>query len=104
MAEWIKSIAPYLYTYRAKFFAACSATFQMFYKAGLIAFVIGLCFGILLVITKKGGIRQNAVIYQVTNLVINVFRSIPFIILLIFLIPLTRAVVGTAIRRLIFPW
>ena len=40
MAEWIKNIAPYLYTYRAKFFAACSATFQMFYKAGLIAFAI----------------------------------------------------------------
>ncbi len=54
MAEWIKNIAPYLYTYRAKFFAACSATFQMFYKAGLIAFAIGLFFGVLLVVTKKG--------------------------------------------------
>ena len=49
-------------------------------------------------VTKKGGIRQNVFLYQVTNLIINVFRSIPFIILLIFLIPLTRAVVGTAIN------
>ena len=70
----------------------------MFYKAGLIAFAIGLLFGIVLVITKKDGIRQNLFIYQSTNLIINVFRSIPFIILLIFLIPLTRAVVGTAIN------
>ena len=50
------------------------------------------------VITKKDGIRQNLFIYQSTNLIINIFRSIPFIILLIFLIPLTRAVVGTAIN------
>ena len=98
MEAWIRSVAPYLYTYRAKFFTACSATFEMFWKAGGIAFMIGLCFGIILVITKKGGIRQNLIIYQITNLVINVFRSIPFIILLIFLIPLTRKVVGTAIN------
>ena len=98
MAEWIKQIAPSLYTYRAKFFTSCQATFEMFYKAGLIAFVIGLVFGVILVITKKDGIRQNLIIYQTANLIINVFRSIPFIILLIFLIPLTRAVVGTAIN------
>ena len=88
MQAWIKEIAPNLYTYRAKFFTACSATVEMFWKAGLIAFVIGLLFGILLVITRKGGIRQNP---------LNIFRSIPFIILLIFLIPLTRSLVGTAI-------
>ena len=64
MEAWIKNIAPYLYTYRAKFFSACSATFEMFYKAGLIAFAIGLFFGILLVITKKDGIRQNLFVYQ----------------------------------------
>ena len=82
MQAWIKEIAPNLYTYRAKFFTACSATVEMFWKAGLIAFVIGLLFGILLVITRKGGIRQNPLVYQATNLVINIFRSIPFIILL----------------------
>ncbi len=98
MEEWIRQIAPSLYTYRAKFFTSCRATFEMFYKAGLIAFAIGLLFGIILVITKKGGIRQNLLVYQTANLIINVFRSIPFIILLIFLIPLTRAVVGTAIN------
>ena len=91
MEEWIKQIAPSLYTYRAKFFTSCHATFEMFYKAGLIAFAIGLLFGIVLVITKKGGIRQNLLVYQTANLIINVFRSIPFI-------PLTRAVVGTAIN------
>ena len=51
----------------------------MFAKAGIIAFVVGLFFGVLLVITRKGGVRQNLVVYQIVNIVINVFRSIPFI-------------------------
>ena len=93
----IERIAPNLYAYRDRFFTSFAATFEMFGKAGLIAFVVGLFFGVLLVITRKGGVRQNLVVYQIVNIVINVFRSIPFIILLIFLIPLTRAVVGSAI-------
>ena len=97
MEEFIKQIAPNLYAYRTRFFTSCQATGEMFLKAGIIAFLIGMLFGVLLVITKKGGIWENPVVYQITNLVVNVFRSIPFLILLIFLIPLTRAVVGTAI-------
>ena len=94
--QLIEQIAPNLYAYRDRFFTSFAATFEMFAKAGIIAFVVGLFFGVLLVITRKGGVRQNLVVYQIVNIVINVFRSIPFIILLIFLIPLTRAVVGTA--------
>ena len=97
MTEFIKQIAPNLYAYRDRFFTSCEATFEMFVKAGLISFVVGLLFGVLLVITRKGGISENPIVYQITNLITNVFRAIPFIILLIFLIPLTRAVVGTAI-------
>ncbi|MDO5143183.1 MAG: methionine ABC transporter permease [bacterium] len=98
MEALIKEWAPSLYTYRDKFFKSCNATVEMFWKAGLIAFVIGLILGILLVVTKKDGICRNPFVYQLVNLLVNVFRSIPFIILLIFLIPLTRAVVGTAIN------
>ena len=93
----IERIAPNLYAYRDRVFTSFAATFEMFGKAGLIAFVVGLFFGVLLVVTRKGGVRENLLVYQVVNIVINVFRSIPFIILLIFLIPLTRAVVGSAI-------
>ena len=98
IAEVLKDIAPNLYKYRDNFGKSGEATVEMFWKAGLIAFAIGLMMGVLLVVTKKGGIRQNLLVYQITNTVVNVFRSIPFIILLIFLIPLTRAVVGTAIK------
>ena len=87
----IERIAPNLYAYRDRFFTSFAATFEMFGKAGLIAFVVGLFFGVLLVVTRKGGVRENLLVYQVVNIVINVFRSIPFIILLI------CAVVGSAI-------
>lgn len=95
--EWLEKIAPNLYTYFDRFLTSCSATAEMFFKAGLIAFVIGLALGVVLVTTRKGGVAQNLIVYQVTNFVVNVFRSIPFLILLIFLIPLTRKLVGTAI-------
>lgn len=95
--EWIKEIAPNLYKYWGKFMTSLSATGEMFVKAGIISLIVGLILGVLLVVTRKGGIAQNLIAYQITNLVVNVFRSIPFIILLIFLIPLTRLVTGTAI-------
>ena len=93
----LRAIVPYVYTYREKFFSSLDATWQMFWQAGLIALVIGLVLGILLVVCRKGGIAENKILYTITNLLVNVLRSIPFIILLIFLIPLTRQVVGTAI-------
>ncbi len=93
----IERYTPNLYNYFDRFLTSCSATFEMFCKAGAIAFVIGLVLGVLLVVTRKGGIARNPILYQLTNALVNVLRSIPFIILLIFLIPLTRKVVGTAI-------
>ena len=98
IAEILQNIAPDLYKYRDNFGKSGEATVEMFWKAGLIIFLIGLLLGVLLVVTKKDGIRPNVILYQITNIFVNVFRSIPFIILLIFLIPLTRAVVGTAIK------
>ena len=97
MEAWIRQIAPNLYAYRDRFFTSCEATAEMFLKAGLISFVIGMFFGVIMVITKKGGIWEKSLLYQIANLMINVLRSIPFIILLIFLIPVTRTLVGTAI-------
>ena len=93
----IERIAPNLYAYRDRFFTSFAATFEMFGKAGLIAFVVGLFFGVLLVITRKGGVRENIIVYQIANILINVFRSIPFIILIVFMIPFTRAIVGTSL-------
>lgn len=97
MTELIKQIAPNLYIYWDRFVVSCQATAEMFVKSGGIVFILGLFFGILLVITREDGIRKNRLVYQTVNLMINLFRSIPFIILLIFLIPVTRTLMGTAI-------
>ncbi|MGZ9819501.1 methionine ABC transporter permease [Peribacillus simplex] len=59
--------------------------------------LIGLPLGILLVITRKGHILENKRIFNVLNPVINILRSVPFIILLVALIPFTRMIVGSAI-------
>ncbi|CAH0220361.1 Methionine import system permease protein MetP [Peribacillus simplex] len=59
--------------------------------------LIGLPLGILLVITRKGHILENKWIFNVLNPVINILRSVPFIILLVALIPFTRMIVGSAI-------
>lgn len=61
------------------------------------AYIIGLPLGILLVTTDKGGITENAVVNSVLGTIINILRSVPFLILMIAAIPLTRAVMGTSI-------
>ena len=57
-------------------------------------YVIGLPMGIALTVTDKDGIRPNAAVYKVLDVISNLVRSIPFIILLVILIPFTRLVAG----------
>ena len=63
----------------------------------LFSALIGLPLGILLVITRKGHILDSKWIFNILNPVINILRSVPFIILLVAIIPLTRLIVGSAI-------
>lgn len=63
----------------------------------VIGALIGIPLGILLVVTKKNGIWENVAVYHILNPVINIFRSIPFIILLIAIVPFTKLIVGTSI-------
>ena len=62
-----------------------------------IAILIGLPLGIWLFVTTKHSLAPNAVLHQVLSTIVNIGRSIPFIILIIALIPFTRFVVGTAL-------
>ena len=95
--ELLKQWIPNVVAYKTRFFSSLSQTLEMTVRSGLIAFVIGLALGVLLTVTKKEGIRPNAILYRVVDVLVNLFRSIPFIILLIFLIPFTRMIAGTAI-------
>lgn len=72
-------------------------TLQMTVISTILAYVIGLPLGILLIVTSKRHILQNRVINLVLGTVMNIFRSIPFLILLVVLIPFTRFVTGSSI-------
>ena len=97
MNEFLEGIMPNVVAYSDKFWQSCLATLQMFLIAGVLTFLFDAFCGILLTVCRKGGIWENPVIFQVVDKLTNIFRSIPFIILLIFLIPFTRLLVGTAI-------
>ena len=72
-------------------------TFYMTFLSGFFAFLIGLPLGIVLFLTKKGQLLDKQIYNRLLSILINVFRSIPFIILIVWLIPFTRALVGTSI-------
>ena len=65
--------------------------------SGLISFVFGLLLGVALTVTKPNGILENKVVYQILDKLVSLFRSIPFIILLTWVMPITRALVGTVL-------
>ncbi len=69
-------------------------TLFMTIVSAFFGYVLGLPMGILLTVTDKDGIRPNAFIYKILDAISNIVRSIPFLILLILLIPFTRFVVG----------
>ncbi len=60
----------------------------------LFGYLLGVPMGIALAVTDQGGIRPNAVVYKILDVIANVVRSIPFLILLILLMPLTKMIVG----------
>jgi D-methionine transport system permease protein len=72
-------------------------TLYMVSVSFLFAVLIGIPLGVILVITRENGILPNRIIFSILNIVINIFRSIPFIILIVAIIPFTRLIVGTAI-------
>lgn len=72
-------------------------TVYMTFVSGFFGFVLGLPVGILLFLTRKGQLLENAVYYRVISILVNIFRSIPFIILIVWMIPFTRVIIGTSI-------
>ena len=72
-------------------------TLYMVCVALFIGSVIGIPVGVLLAITRKDGLRENRIVYVVLNTVVNIVRSVPFIILMVAIMPFTRLVVHTSI-------
>ena len=97
MLEIIQKIIPNVASHPERFFNGLLETFLMTLWSGAISFAIGIVFGITLTVTKKDGVLENKVVFQFLDKAINLFRSVPFIILLTGVMPLSRLIMGTAI-------
>ena len=69
-------------------------TLYMTLASTLLGYLLGLPMGVVLAVTDKDGIRPNPFVYRILDVISNVIRSVPFLILLILLIPFTRLIVG----------
>ena len=72
--------------------------FMTFYST-IFSVILGFILAVILTISAEDGLRPNKIIYKVLDVIINILRSFPFIILMVFIIQLTRAIVGTSIGK-----
>ena len=86
-----------LVQYRMEIWQSIGQTFVMVGVSILAAIIIGLPVGTLLFLCRKGKMLENRVVFSTLNLLVNIIRSFPFLLLVVFLIPFTRMMIGTAI-------
>lgn len=77
--------------------AGIGETFYMVIFSTIFSYLLGVPLGVILFITDKNGIKQNRIINIICGFIVNVIRSVPFLILLITILPFTRLLVGTTI-------
>ncbi len=97
MLDFLNTVIPNVMDKPDELWTAVVQTLYMLVVSGLIAFVFGLFIGTVLTVTAPSAIMENCRVFSTLSAVVNIFRSIPFVILLAALIPLSRFVVGTAI-------
>ena len=72
-------------------------TLKMLLISGILSTLFGFVFGVVLIVTEKGGLYENVVLNRILDFIVNTIRSFPFIILMVSIIPFTRLVVGSSI-------
>lgn len=97
MREILNSWIPNVMERLPEFGEAVGDTLLMLFWAGSVAFVLGLILGVFLTVTGPGAILENRPLRQVLDKLVSLFRSIPFIILLTWVMPISREIMGTAI-------
>ena len=95
MIDWIYTYLPHLKKLGPELYDCLIQTLTMVAVSGTIAWFLGVAIGVLLVVTKKGGLMETPWLFVFLDRSIDILRSIPFIILIVLLIPLSRALVGT---------
>lgn len=93
--DWINALLPNLDRLSGELLKSIGQTATMIGVSGTIAWVLGILVGVLLVTTRPGGILENRAVFTFFDRAIDIIRSIPFIILIVLLIPLSRFLVGT---------
>ena len=83
--------------YWSEIWTATWDTLRMLFFSGIFTFIIGLPIGILLFMTARGNSVWSRMLYRVISFIVNILRSVPFVILMISIIPLTKLIVGTSI-------
>jgi ABC transporter, permease protein len=103
--DFLNKIIPNVMRSTDRLLDSILATLQMTLWSGVVMFVCGLFLGVVLTVTREGGIMQRKALYQVLDKLINVCRSIPFVIFIAILLPVTKAIMGTKIgvRGVIVP-
>ncbi|MDQ0185921.1 methionine ABC transporter permease [Cytobacillus sp. FSL R5-0569] len=86
-----------LQRYEAEIWQAIGETFTMVGMSILAAVIVGLPVGTLLFLCRKGNLLESRAVFSILNLLVNTIRSFPFLLLVVFLIPFTRFIIGTAI-------
>lgn len=86
--------------FTALIFPSLMATLKMLIISGILSVFFGFFIGVVLVVTDKGGLKPNKIIYQILDIIVNIVRSFPFIILMISIIPLTRFLTGSSIGEM----
>lgn len=105
MEQLMEQYTPNLLYYLDEFVVSIKETLIMLFASGILSFIFGIIFGTILVVTREGNILENKFINNILATIVNVFRSIPFVILITLLIPLTRIIMGTfiGVKGAIFP-
>lgn len=105
MEQLMEQYTPNLFYYLDEFVVSIKETLIMLFASGILSFIFGIILGTILVVTREGNILENKFINNIIATIVNVFRSIPFVILITLLIPLTRILMGTfiGVKGAIFP-
>lgn len=105
MSEFLSTYLPNVVRYAADLQKSIGQTLEMVLWSALLSSLFGVLFGVLLTISGPDGIRPRRTLFQVLDKAINMFRAIPFVILISLLLPLTRLFAGSAYgtKGAIFP-
>lgn len=94
--SWIAKLLPGVADNPTRFYNAIRDTLLMVAWSGALMLIFGMILGVALTVTAKGGILQNRVVYEILDKLINILRSIPFVLLIVLLFDVSGAIMGTS--------